>query len=258
MKPGDEQQRMNYDNCYQKTWGYNYNIQPIRAMRYHFVERALEGIIGCSAIKRALDVGCGIGKIAKFISDFGKDIEVTGIDMSEEAVELAKRNCPGIAFFVSDIESFNVEKSYDLITAIDVIEHIGNDRMALQRMSQLLQDNGIMVMSLPHSMRYWTRSDKVGGHYRRYRKKEIVEKLKEAGFAIVKMKSYGFPFPVLYLYLKNWLSKSQRYSEDELVKNPKLITRIAASFIKHLFFTCEIDIGLGLHLLVIAKKVLHG
>lgn len=249
---------MNYDDCYQKSWGYNYNAQPIRAMRYRFVKRALAEVIGQSSIKRTLDVGCGIGEIAKFIFDLGKDVDVTGIDMSGKAIELAKSNCPDIAFFISDLESFKDKECYDLITAIDVIEHIENDRLALQKISHLLQDSGILVLSLPHNMRYWTKSDESGGHYRRYSKAEIVEKLKEADFTIVKLRSYGFPFPILYLYLKNWLSKSCRYSEDELLKNPKRITRITALFMKYLFFTCEIDIGLGLHLLIIAKKVLHG
>jgi 2-polyprenyl-3-methyl-5-hydroxy-6-metoxy-1,4-benzoquinol methylase len=255
MKPSNNQQLMNYDDCYQSTWGRNYNIQPIRAMRYHFVKKALRGLAGSFPIKRALDVGCGIGDIANFVRALWKDIKVTGIDVSKEAVDLAKRNNPDIDFLVSDLESFKTEKGYDLITAIDVIEHIENDKIALTRMRHLLQDNGILLMSLPHSMRYWTKSDETGGHYRRYSKRETADKLKEAGFSIIKLRSYGFPFPVLYLYFKNWLNKSQQCNEDELVKEPTFIIRIAVSIIKYLFFTCEVDIGLGLHLLVIAQKL---
>lgn len=247
---------MDYNDCYQKAWGHSYNVQPLRAMRYYFVKKTLGKVINQFPVKKALDVGCGVGVIAKFILNFGRNIRVTGIDISSEAINLAKRNYPAVTFLVSDIESFETTKGYDLITAVDVIEHIKDDQFALRRMNLLLRDGGIIVLSLPHSMRYWTKSDEEGGHYRRYSKAEIVEKLGEAGFDLISLKSYGFPFPIPYLYLKNQLTEFRGSDEAVMIKNPKFITRMIASCLRYVFFLCEFDVGLGLHLLVVGQKLI--
>lgn len=249
---------VNYNNLYQNVWGSNYHIQPLRALRYHFVGKALRRLADHYRVKNALDIGCGVGEVIKLIVASWKDIEVTGFDISEEAIQLAREHCPGIYFLVSDMESFESENRYDLITAIDVIEHIKDDMAAIKKINNLLNDNGILVLSLPNMMRYWSKDDERGGHYRRYSKKEIIKKLQTSGFSIVKIRSYGFPFPVIYHYIKNCLNKTQRFNENRLVKTPNRLVRTISSIIKHIFLLSDIDIGLGIHMLVIATKTSKG
>ena len=247
-------QPTDYDNLYKNVWGLNYNIQPLRALRYHFVKKAFRELANYYQVKNALDVGCGIGEVIKLILESWKDAEATGFDISEEAIALARKNCPGINFFVSDMESLELEAKYDLITAIDVIEHIQDDKKALQKINNLLTENGFLILSLPHLRQYWSKNDEDGGHYRRYSKRDIVEKLHASGFSIIKTRSYGFPFPVIYHYIKNWLNKSKRFHENRLVRNTSFLTRMISSTIKFIFLFSDVDIGLGVHLLVVAKK----
>ncbi len=232
-----------------------YDAQPGKQMRHHFVRNALKSIIKSAfPMSEVLDVGCGTGELAQHMLDLAPDISVTGIDISRTDIDVARKNHPGVAFCISGIDSFETEKRYDLITAIDVIEHIKDDQVALIKMNRLLKVGGMLLLSTPHSMRYWTRMDETGGHYRRYSKVEIRRKSEQAGFSIMNMKTYGFPLPILWLYLKNLLNKSQQFSELTLIEKRQSFVLRVSSLLKYLLFI-NIDIGLGLNFLIIAKKV---
>ncbi len=58
--------------------------------------------------------------------------------------------------------------SFDFICALDVLEHIKDDQIAVSEISRILKKNGIAVITVPHSMRFYTNQDKLIGHYRRY------------------------------------------------------------------------------------------
>ena len=69
-----------------------------------------------------LDLGCGPGNIAKQLELCGKDISVTGIDLSEEMIELARRNVTSATFYCHDIRDIEFkEKSFDAIEKWEVI-----------------------------------------------------------------------------------------------------------------------------------------
>ncbi len=206
-----------------------------------------------SCVKQVLDVGCGEGELSRKIMMLAPQACVTGIDVLPDRIESARQGYPHATFLVSDIETFESDQTYDLITAIDVLEHTGDDQLALERLNRLLKMGGKLLISVPHSMRYWTRMDETGGHYRRYSKMELVTKLEEGGFSIVSVKTYGFPIPVLWLYLKNLLNRSRSLNEESLAEgNHSFIFRVS-SLLKYPLFL-NIDVGLGLNFLVIARK----
>jgi len=59
-------------------------------------------------------------------------------------------------------------ESFDFINALDVLEHIKDDELAVSEISRILKKNGIAVITVPHRMKYYTNQDKIIGHYRRY------------------------------------------------------------------------------------------
>jgi SAM-dependent methyltransferase len=67
------------------------------------------------------------------------------------------------------------ENSFDFISALDVLEHLKDDIIAVSEMSRILKQGGIIVITVPHGMENYTLQDKLIGHYRRYEIKQILQ-----------------------------------------------------------------------------------
>ena len=106
--------------------------------------RPLEG-------KRALDVGCGAGLLAEPLARLGA--EVTAIDPAEELIEAAREHAAGQGLLI-DYRATAVEKvdgEFDLITAMEVIEHTADPQAFLHSLSQRLAANGLLILSTPNA-----------------------------------------------------------------------------------------------------------
>ena len=100
--------------------------------------------------KEVLDIGCGGGLLSVPMSRMGGN--VTGIDASEASIKAAKDYIRGkelnIRYFCSTVEQFAQEdKKYDVITAMEVIEHVHNPKLFLNSAYKLLKPGGIMFIS---------------------------------------------------------------------------------------------------------------
>jgi hypothetical protein len=93
-----------------------------------------------------------------------------------------------------------------------VLEHIEDDGFFLRKTNELLADRGQLILSVPAKKKYWSRDDEIVGHYRRYEKQELYEKLIEAGYSQIDIASYGFPFQNLVRLARISLAKFQ-YNE---------------------------------------------
>ncbi|TFG14380.1 MAG: class I SAM-dependent methyltransferase [Promethearchaeota archaeon] len=63
--------------------------------------------------------------------------------------------------------------SFDFVCALDVLEHIKNDKLAISEISRILKKKGILIITVPHRMKFYTQQDKLIGHYRRYEVDEL-------------------------------------------------------------------------------------
>jgi len=100
--------------------------------------------------KRALDVGCGAGLLAEPLGRLGAD--VTGLDAAPEAIEAARRHAAGQGLAI-DYRAGGVESlagQFDLITAMEVIEHVADRALFAGALARLLGPGGLLVMSTPN------------------------------------------------------------------------------------------------------------
>ena len=101
--------------------------------------------------KTALDVGCGAGLLAEPLARLGA--AVTGIDASPEVVAAARDHALGMGLEVDyragDVQS--LEGRYDLITAMEVIEHVADPAAFVAARAQRLAPDGLLVMSTPNA-----------------------------------------------------------------------------------------------------------
>lgn len=137
-----------------------------------------------------LDVGCGEGSFLKYLRLLKPGITTSGVDVSEKAIECAKNLLPEGAFYVADLERQAVSEKFDLVTAIDVLEHITDDVKFLENVRKSTKKY-FFIYTLTGSMRPHELSV---GHVRNYSQKELADKLKRAGFSAFIFKKWGFPF----------------------------------------------------------------
>ncbi len=119
---------------------------------------------------KILDVGSGSGSNLKFLSNFGV---VYGIDNFRIAVKY----CHQKGF--KNVRVANANKlpyknsTFDLITLLDVLEHIKDDVSALNEAKRVLKPGGRVIVTSPSLPLIWSKHDTLQGHFRRYRKKDM-------------------------------------------------------------------------------------
>ena len=100
----------------------------------------------------------------------------------------------GIKKLALDLSApFSLPFTPNLITCMDVIEHIENDLNILENIYSALKPEGLVILSGPAHSFLYSSWDKALGHYRRYSKRGLVEKVEKAGFCVLDA-SYGWSF----------------------------------------------------------------
>lgn len=143
-----------------------------------------------------LDVGCGTGANLEMLSEFG---EPSGVDVSAEAVSYChERGFPHVNHGAAESLPFEKE-SFDLVTALDVVEHLDDDVAVLKEMNRVLRPEGKILLFVPAFMFLWGVQDDVSNHRRRYTLGQLKRVVAEAGFEVDRA-SYAnitFFFPTL-------------------------------------------------------------
>lgn len=102
---------------------------------------------------KILDMGCGDGFYLYLLSKLNLKFELTGVDINERALESAKVHLKGKRIRLIQADILNLpfpEASFDKIIASEVLEHVGDDVLALKELHRVLKKGGILVLSVPH------------------------------------------------------------------------------------------------------------
>jgi len=130
---------------------------------------------------RILDVGCGTGGNLSLLSQFG---DAEGVDVSPDALDFCReRGLENVKLGAA--EELPYERGrFDLVTALDVIEHLDDDVAGLREMRRVLKPHGRLLIFVPTFMFLWGIQDEVSHHRLRYRLPELKRAVEEAGFEI--------------------------------------------------------------------------
>lgn len=128
--------------------------------------KILLGQLGIQPPARILDAGCGWGVTLAALED--AKYEVTGCDISRRALERLDR--PSRQLVEADLTKPvpGHRELYDAVLALDVIEHLDDDRGALINLGQLVRPNGVVIVSVPALPEMYSEFDAIQGHRRRY------------------------------------------------------------------------------------------
>ena len=155
-----------------------------------------------------LDVGCGTGANLKMLAAYG---QAEGVDISPQAVDFCReRGLDSVR--LGAIEHLPYESnSFDLVTALDVVEHLDDDVAGLREMRRVLRPDGRLLVFVPAFMFLWGVQDDVSNHRRRYTLPKLLSAVEAAGFSI-EWSSYAnisFFLPVLLVRsVMRWLRLS--------------------------------------------------
>lgn len=133
---------------------------------------------------RIFDIGFGTGMILQNLSKYG---EVWGIDSDEGAVVYAKEKNPDAKIILGSFPESAPAEQFDLVTALDVLEHITDDEAAFVKIHDILKPGGLAVITVPAYNFLWTGHDIASHHKRRYGTREIQAKIKNSGLQIKKI-----------------------------------------------------------------------
>ena len=169
---------------------------------------------------RLLDVGCGTGANLKA---FNKEFERVGIDASDAAVEFCQQR--GLTSLVqAKIEQSGLEQNtFDVVTALDVLEHVDDDMQALRELLRVSKPGGFLVITVPAFGFLWSEHDEALHHRRRYTLAELESKLAAAGFQLVRA-SYFLAtlfLPILFVRIVQNLTKKRVEPQATHVILPK-------------------------------------
>ena len=158
--------------------------------------RGLVGKLGKSADEvRILDVGCGTGANLEMLSQFGRS---EGVDVSDDALEFCRRKGLTVQKGLAETLPYP-DDTFDITTALDVVEHLDDDAAGLKEMYRVTRKGGYSLIFVPAFMWLWGVQDDVSNHRIRYTKRQIVERLEKAGFTVGRATYANFTFfaPIL-------------------------------------------------------------
>jgi ubiquinone/menaquinone biosynthesis C-methylase UbiE len=203
------------------------------------------------------DSSAGIGIMAeKLILDCNK-LLIT--EFTEENLNILKDkfcNNPEITIQHCDLSNFDPSEyskyNFSLILNLDVLEHIENDQLVLDSFYKVLPLGGKLLIKVPAHRFLFCEIDKQSLHYRRYSKNELIIKLQNAGFKVVKIRYINIMGAMTYLIkgrvLKKKTNFSNTFSKKKLKRFNKLIPVLI--FIEKLF-----PVLWGLSIVAVAEKM---
>jgi SAM-dependent methyltransferase len=141
-------------------------------------------------ISRFLELGCGTGFVLEGLREALPDLSLAGADFHAGGLAYANDRVPDAELFQFDARRIPFAAEFDVVGAFDVLEHIDADDAVLNQMSQAVKPRGGIIVTVPQHQWLWSPADEYAEHRRRYRRKELTEKITRAGFAVRRVTSF--------------------------------------------------------------------
>ncbi len=222
-----------------------------RAILESFLQQIVLQIRNPKSEIRILDVGCGTGANLEMLAQFG---ESEGVDISDDALEFCQRKGLKVHKGLAETLPF-ADESFEIVTALDVVEHLDNDVAGLKEMHRVLKKGGKTLIFVPAFMWLWGVQDDISNHRIRYTKKQIVERLEKAGFEIERATYANWTFFAPILAGRTIMKITGIKPESENNVNISALNGIFGKlFSAERFWLSRANFPFGVSIVIVAKK----
>jgi ubiquinone/menaquinone biosynthesis C-methylase UbiE len=155
-----------------------------RALVAHLLDHALPRLN--TRAPQLVDIGCGTGANLPMLREkVGPQGQVFGFDFSPLALKFARQHLETSSVSLSQGDALAMpvrDGCADIVTMLDVLEHLSDDNAALGEVHRILKPGGALVLSVPAYQHLWSAHDEALHHFRRYEKQGLAKVLRDAGF----------------------------------------------------------------------------
>ena len=138
-----------------------------------------------------LDIGCGTGANLPMLRHAaGEGGRVVAMDFSRLALDFALTHPESRGVHLLQGDALHLpfrDDGFDVLTMLDVLEHLSDDRRALREVRRVLRPGGALVFSVPAYQHLWSAHDEALHHFRRYEFHSLGRLLQESGFQVYRL-----------------------------------------------------------------------
>jgi 2-polyprenyl-3-methyl-5-hydroxy-6-metoxy-1,4-benzoquinol methylase len=229
-----------------------YALQQVRVRRLLIdrVDSWLYDEIAPYLGQRVLEMGCGLGNLARHLVD--RELYV-GVDLSEESVAhvaQAYRSYPNVHACVADVTQPGFARfarfNFDTIVSLNLLEHIEDDVSVLRCAAKILRPAGTLVLVVPaHAALYGT-MDRSIGHHRRYTRQTMAAMLSRLGLTCV-LQKYVNALGALGWFVNGRILRQRVPPSGQLRSFNRLVPLLRR-------LERSVDVPFGVSLLTVARK----
>jgi len=114
--------------------------------------RDLLTVVPLTAIRRAVDIGCGPGNSTELVAERFPDAEIVGLDSSPEMLEAARKRLPNVTFVEADVASWQPDPGTDLLYANATFQWVPDHQAVLRRLFEGLPSGGVLAVQMPDNV----------------------------------------------------------------------------------------------------------
>lgn len=145
-------------------------------------------------VKTCLDAGCGYGFVSFQLAKHG--LNITALDSDHKRLSVAKKLnqilLPSVNFLKGSIYQLPFkDESFDLVVCLEVLEHLKNDKKALQEISRVTKNGGYTVISFPQYQQNIKDFKKLGHIRPGYHLSDLQEQASKLGLQLDSLYPYG-------------------------------------------------------------------
>lgn len=171
-----------------------------------------------SSAQKLLEVGCGTGAVLMALSERFPHLSLTGTELLMNGLDHAASRVKNADFLQMDALAIPFENEFDVVGAFDVLEHIEQDDKALTQLYQACKPGGGIILTVPQHPFLWSVTDEYACHKRRYTRQDLLKKVEEAGFTVVRSGSFvSLLLPLMAISRVFQWKRSCNKKEDSIV-----------------------------------------
>ena len=227
-------------------WWFVGKRRIIRCLMERYVRRAAGKVV------RVADVGCGCGRS---LEELPRGFEGVGADASPLAVDFCRQRGVEAHYGRLPDEIGLAEASFDVVVMADVIEHIEEDRRAVEAAAGLLAPGGVMIVTVPAIPALWTTWDERHGHVRRYTKGAFARALAVDSLDEEMVSYYNMLLLAPAMAVRLWRRLARRDGLDDMTVPRAWINRLLTGiFAAERHLVGRVPLPLGLSLVAVLRK----